>query len=286
MADAPSVPALFAFQPDEEVERGFLRVLGEMATHSRRFAASSQGTLAESIHGTRVVTKRLRASLWFGSSAFSAAAMKRAKVQLRKASHLLAAERELTVMRSQLERLARKTAKSADRKALRRLAHVHESRSVISAKPEQSLRQAGAIVLTTIKELKQEANGNARWPSSSKRLAKAFRASEKAGKKALRGDDPARFHDWRKRAKRLLYLLQLTQGDPNERMAKTIDRVDQLQDQLGAYHDAVIAQDRLRKYPSAEISRRLVRHGFRLLEKRKCRLRKKVRKIAGHLRRK
>ena len=286
MAAGPATPAPFAFRSGEKVERGFFRVLGEMAFHARRLARSSQETPGESVHGTRVLIKRLRALLWFASPAFSVAALYRAKAQLRKASRLLAAERELAVMRSHLELLARKTAKPADRKALLRLAHAPDRHATISENPEQSLRQAAAIVLTTIKELKQEANGNAPWPSSSERLVKAFRGSEKAGKKALRGEDPAQFHDWRKRAKRLLYQLQLTQGDPDERMAKTIDRVDQLQDQLGAYHDAVIAQDRLRKYPPAEISQRLVRHGVRLLEKRKRRLRKKVRKNARHLKRK
>lgn len=286
MASGPAVPANCAFRSGEKVEWEFLRLLGEMAIRTTRLANLSEGNLPESVHGTRVLIKRLRALLWFASPAFSAMVFDRAKSHLRKASHLLAAVRELAVMRAHLEGLARKTSKPADRKTLLRLAHAPDSHPVISARPNQSLRQAAEIVLTTIKELKKAANGIARWPSSSGRVATAFRAFEKAGKKALRGDDPARFHDWRKRTKRLLYLLQLTQGEPDDRLAKTIDRVDQLQDQLGAYHDAVIAQDRLRKYPPAEISQRLVRHGVRILEKRMRRLRKKVRKIARHLKRK
>ena len=283
MTVGPAVSTPFAFQPGEEVERGFFRALEEMAIEGRRIEQMSHGTAAESVHGTRVLIKRLRALLWFASPAFSASALERPKTDLRKASHLLAAERELAVMRFQLEALARKTSKSADRNALLRLAHAQDSHSATFARPERSLRHAAAIVLTTIRELKQKTNGGSHWPSVSKRLAKAFRALEKAGKKALRGADPVQFHDWRKRAKRLLYQLQLTQDDGDKRTVQTIDRVDQLQQKLGDYHDAVIVQDCLQKYPPDEISTRLVRHSVHLLEKRKHRLRKKVRKIAGHI---
>ncbi|MEP6672564.1 MAG: CHAD domain-containing protein [Chthoniobacter sp.] len=284
MAVGPPVPTRFAFLPGEEVERGFIRVLGEIAIEGRRLAPSSHGTNAESVHSTRVLIKRLRALLWFASPAFSASALERPKSDLRKASHLLAAERELAVMRSHLEALARKTSKSADRKVLLRLADAQDNHADNSAKPEQLLRQAAAIVLTVIKVLKQQATGNSHWPSNSERLAKAFRASEKSGKRALRGEHAEQFHDWRKKAKRLLYQLQLAPGIPDERMVQTTIWVDQLQDELGDYHDAVVAQNRLRKFSPDEVSKRLVRQSVHLLEKRKRRLRKQVGKIARHIR--
>ncbi len=285
MTSPPSRLFPLAFHPDEKVARGFVRVLGEMVIQARILARPSRRTSVESVHDMRLLIKRLRALLWLASPAFASSALHQSKSRLREASHQLAAQRELVVMRAILEGLARETGKAADRKTLLRLAHAQSSQSAITAKVEP-LRQAAAIVLKTINELQLETKDNAHWPSPSERLAKAFRASEKAGKKALRGKDPAQFHDWRKRAKRLLYQLQLTHGDADKRMAKTIARVDQLQDKLGDYQDSVMAQDHLQKYPPGEIARRLVRQSVRLLEKRKHRLRKKVRKLARHLKNK
>lgn len=285
MTSPPSRLFPLAFHPDEKVARGFVRVLGEMVIQARILARPSRRTSVESVHDMRLLIKRLRALLWLASPAFAASALHQSKSRLREASHQLAAQRELVVMRAILEGLARETGKAADRKTLLRLAHAQSSQSAITAKVEP-LRQAAAIVLKTINELQLETKDNAHWPSPSERLAKAFRASEKAGKKALRGKDPAQFHDWRKRAKRLLYQLQLTHGDADKRMAKTIARVDQLQDKLGDYQDSVMAQDHLQKYPPGEIARRLVRQSVRLLEKRKHRLRKKVRKLARHFKNK
>ena len=285
MTSPPSRLFPLAFHPDEKVARGFVRVLGEMVIQARILARPSRRTSVESVHDMRLLIKRLRALLWLASPAFASSALHQSKSRLREASHQLAAQRELVVMRAILEGLARETGKAADRKTLLRLAHAQSSQSAITAKVE-SLRQAAAIVLRTINELQLETKDNAHWPSPSERLAKAFRASEKAGKKALRGKDPAQFHDWRKRAKRLLYQLQLTHGDADKRMAKTIARVDQLQDKLGDYQDSVMAQDHLQKYPPGEIARQLVRQSVHLLEKRKHRLRKKVRKLARHLKNK
>src|SRR3974390_1492550 len=113
----------FAFKPGEKVDRGFVRVLGRLAIQARRIRQHAHGNLSESIHNTRVLIKWLRALLWFASPALSSSEINRAKSHLRKAAHLLAAQRELDVMQSMLENLPRKTANSAHRKALARIAN-------------------------------------------------------------------------------------------------------------------------------------------------------------------
>jgi len=106
---------------------------------------------------------------------------------------------------------------------------------------------------------------------------------QKSGKKALTGDDATQFHNWRKKATRLLDQLQLTQAVPDKHMARTIKGVYKLQEKLGEYHDCVIAQDRLQKSLPIEVPPRVVRRAVDLLEMKKHHLRKKVRRIAKHI---
>jgi CHAD domain-containing protein len=135
-----SAPSRFAFHPDENIKRGFVRVLGQIAIQARRLTQHAHGTLAASVHDTRILIKYLRA-----------------------------------------------------------------------------------------------------------------------------------------------LQLQLTQAVPGKRMTGTIKRIDKLQEQLGDYHDCVIAQDRLQRSLPLEVPTLVVRRTVKFLEMRKGRLRKSVREIARHI---
>jgi CHAD domain-containing protein len=283
MNSPSSVPLPFAFQADEKVDRGFVRVLEELAIHARLLTQNPQGSLSESVHDARVLIKRLRALLWFAGSAFSLSELNRFKSHLRKASHLLAAQRDLVVMRTILEELSRKASKSSDRATLIRIAKTQDGAQASTGKPDRSLQNAIAIFLATIKQLSRISKSKLRWPSSSERLAQAFLDTAKSGKKALQSGNPVQFHDWRKKAKRLFFQLQLTQAVSGKRMTHTINQVDRLQEKLGDYHDSIIAESRLRKDLRGEISPRLARRSVKILEKRMHRLRKDVQKIARHI---
>jgi len=275
-------PSPFAFQPDEKVEQGFVRVLGQLEIQVRA-TADFHGPLSDSVHATRVLIKRLRALLWFARTVFPPTKWKRARARLRRAAHLLAAQRDLMVVRSILKKVAQKTSNSACRKTLARISRAPDDRQAVRQANEQSLREAVAILVATLQQMKRTAQLISRWPSPSHRLNRAFSVAKKSAKKALRGDDPAQFHDWRKKAKRLLYQLQLTQGRPGGAMRRLIKRVDRLQQNLGDYHDSVVAEERLRKSPPDEVPPPVVQHGVMLLEKRRQRLRKEARKIARQI---
>jgi len=283
MTSMPSTPSPFVFWHDEKVGQGFVRVLGALAIHTRLLTRNASGTLAESVHEVRVSIKRLRALLWFARPALSLAESKRLKSHLRKASHLLAAQRDFVVMRSILEKLSGKIGKSSERATLIRIAHAQDGEQAGNGIPGQSLQKAIAILLTTIEQLERKAKSKPRWPTSSDRLAQAFLAVEKSAKKARHSEVPAKFHDWRKKAKRLLFLLRLTQAISGKHMTQTIDWVDKLQEKLGDYHDSNIARDRLRKGFPGKIPPQIMIHGVKLLEKRMHRLRTKVWKIAQRI---
>ncbi len=271
----------FAFRPGKKINREFIRVLGQMADHAR--APARPADVSESIHETRVLIKRFRALLWFANQTLPAIALKQAKSRLQQASHLLAPQRDLAVMRDTWSKLAENAWKRRDRKTLARISHASSSQAV-DEKCERLLRQALDILLGTLTRVTQSAKTCTQWPTFSNRQTKALQAAKKAGKKALHGGNAVQFHNWRKKMKRLFHQLQLTHAAPGHRMARMIERVDKLQGELGDYHDSVVAQDHLRKNPPAPMSKALVNRSIKLLEKRKKRLREKTRKLAKRIR--
>jgi len=273
----------FAFHPHETVGKGFTRILEQMASLAVVVAQDSQGKLSDSVHNTRVLIKRLRALLWFASPTISPSKMNRAKASLQKASHLLATHRDLVVTRAILQMLSRKTSNLAYRKKLIQLSNQSTDTPATHAKTVQALLQAAAILLKTIKTLKRHLRNHSHWPIASKRVSQAFHATKKAGKRALKSDNPAQFHVWRKRAKRLLYLLHLTQGAPDRGTSPLIARIDEIQAKLGDYHDSVVVEDHFRKNPPDGATPLLIRHSVKLLETRKHHLREDVQMIARHI---
>jgi CHAD domain-containing protein len=184
-------------------------------------------------------------------------------------------------MRSTLEKIAQRAANPTDRKALVHLADDSTGHKVTISQDNHSLRQAADILQQTVKQITQGIRIIDRWPSVTNRLSQAVRATKKSGKKALQSGDPGQFHEWRKKAKRLLYLLQLTQEHPGKRMLRSIRQVDELQETLGSYHDCLMVQERLKKNPPPHCSSGFLKISWQLLEKRKGRLQTEIIKIAG-----
>ena len=270
----------FAFHPHETVEKGFMRILKQMAALAVVVAQPSKGKLSDSVHNTRVLIKRLRALLWFASPTISQSKMNRAKASLQKASHLLATHRDLVVTRSILQMLSRKTSNRTYRKKLIEISNESTDTPATYAKTVQALLQAAAILLETIKTLERHLEKHSHWPTAAKRVSQAFVATKKAGKRALKSHGPAQFHEWRKKTKRLLYLLQLTQIFLDTRTSRLIAKVDEIQAKLGDYHDSVVVQDHFQKNPPDGATPLLIIHSLKLLETRKHHLREEVQTIA------
>ncbi len=285
MAASIAVPPFLVFHPNEAAAEGFVRILEQLAGRAAGIVPRSPRKLADSVHNARVLIKRLRAYLWFAKPAFSSSEMTQAKSSLQRASHLLAAQRDLVVTRSILQMLSRKTHNLPYRKTLIRLSRNSTGTAIIHGKTVQTLRHVAAILHETIKEMEAHVKSHSQWPVTSYRMTQAFHATKKVGERALKHDDPGQFHVWRKRAKRLLYLLQLTQTAPCKRTARLLERVDELQEKLGDYHDSVVVQDHLQKEAPDKATPQLVRHSVNLLEKRKRHLREDVREIAKQINR-
>ncbi len=260
-------------------------MLGEISAGAEVLTRRSPEPAGELIHEGRLLIKRVRALLWFARPALASPAYTRARERLRKAAALLADQRDLAVTHATLQELARKRSHNArDRAALAQIFRSLVRHSIAGEAPEKALRQmlqkAVKILRQSVEEITRSAAGRAAWPPPSERLAEASRAMRQAGKKARRTMKDADFHEWRKKAKRLLYQLELTQAGPGRKMARAMKRAAKLQDSLGAHHDGVVVEERLRRTPPLSPSERRV---LVLLEKRKARLRKKACRIARRI---
>jgi len=279
----PTPPLAYAFQPQEKIRDGFVRVLRKISARGLSLTYSHEPT-DELIHEGRLLIKRARALLWFARPALALSTYARARARLRTAAGLLADQRDLAVTQATLEQLAREASNTRDRAALAQIFRSIVRNSPVGEAPKKTLRQAlqkaVKVLLQSVDKIKRSATDRAAWPSPSERMAEAFRAMREAGKKARHTGKDTDFHEWRKKSKRLLYQLELTRSEPGRRMARAMKRIEKLQDNLGAYHDAVVVEDRLRRmlpFPSS------ARRVLCLLEKRKTRLRKKACKIPRRL---
>ncbi len=279
----PSPPLAYTFRPQEDVRNGFGRLLTAISRRGRGLERHARRPLGDAIHELRLLIKRARALLWFARPALRPSAYTRAKTRLRKAAQLLAGQRDLTVTKSTLEDLNAQAAKARDRTAL---AHAlrHTALNASGAAQERSLRsafkKAVEILDRSVNEIKRSVAAHSEWLPPADRLKKAFHATRKAGKKARATGKDVDFHTWRKKAKRLLYQLELTQSEPRRRMSQIMKQVTKLQDSLGSYHDCVVVENHLRQMLPLSAAERRVAN---LLGKRKAHLRKKARKITRQL---
>jgi CHAD domain-containing protein len=235
-------PLSYAFHSDEKISRGFLRILGEISREADILAHASQRPIADLIHEERLLIKRTRALLWFARPALTKVSYQKAKTQARKAAGLLAAQRDFTAMQITLGKLARKTSKNLFKKLLAKT----EAGRMSELPLRKTFRKSVKILLDAIEDLKHSAATQAKWPSVSRRVEQAFHAMRKAEKRARRRKSNSDFHEWRKKSKLLLYLVELAHPKPTRRFAHRLKRVAKLQEKLGAYHDCVVVESRFR----------------------------------------
>ncbi|MEJ0001526.1 MAG: CHAD domain-containing protein [Verrucomicrobiota bacterium] len=257
----------------------FARVLRTIAAQARRLTEKNREATEEAVHEVRLMVKRVRALLWFAQPVLAKAQVKALKTELRRTAHLLAAHRDLHAAQVTLKRLAEKAGKDRARAAVENASRAltrHENGAAANSS-QDSLRAAGKVLCAAVDTFTAEVERVEKWPSTGKRTAKAFRSARRAGRKAQRTREDLDFHDWRKKTKRLLFLLELRDAEPSDGEKRLVKHVDALQSTLGDDHDCVVTAQQL---PTAEAPRDDARLVVKLLRKRQGRLRRKTRKLA------
>jgi CHAD domain-containing protein len=277
----PDISFPYAFSLKRKTGGEFGRVLRQISARLGKLGKARPDDDTETVHEIRTTIKLLRTLLWFAKPALAPGMRGRARVELQNAAELLAARRDLTAMQLALKSLAEET------DAPQRHEVIHRAGALLAAdapkiKTGALLRQrneALSRVQKTIRLLIPAAAAGSSWKSPKKRLKKARALTNRAQK--IAGDDPTpeHLHEWRKKAKRLLYLLQLFHPRPKGKMKCAIEKVDELQHLLGDHHDTVVLREHLARHHRGHATAAF----FELMEERLQRLQKKARKVARKL---
>ncbi len=242
----------YALRQGEAMRPGLLRILKSMGERARALAAKPDRDVTDSIHELRTLIKRLRAYLWLIGPVLGKARLARSNEALRQAAQSLSPARDVQAVKSALSQAAVLESPPAKRQSL---AQVSPAMAGSEAGREKSLVafapvKLSAATLTQIvaETIAQAKRSRAKWPLPEDRVVRALRSMRKAEKRTRQADDASLIHDWRKKTKRLFYLLQLTERLPEMDAGDAIKRVDKLQDLLGNHQDAVVAENYLRKH--------------------------------------
>jgi CHAD domain-containing protein len=256
----------------------FARVLRRISSRAQSLSHDGRFSAEEAIHEVRLLIKRVRALLWFARPSLARTVESEAKMQLRKAAQLLAGQRDIQAAQTTFEQLLKEVESERARKVLEKATSTLRARNGVPGEHDRDkVEKAVKVLCCELDEFAQAVERSAKWPSVARRTAKAFRAMRKTGHKARRSREEADFHAWRKKAKRLLYLLEMRNGDAGRREQILLKRVKKLQSTLGDEHDCSVAELQIPAPPDARTATRAV---SKLLAARQRRLRKKSLKLA------
>lgn len=278
----PEISFPYKFSLKRKTGAEFGRVLRQISVRLGKLRKARPGDDTETVHEIRTTIKLLRTLLWFAQPALAPTTLAFAKIELKNAARLLAPRRDLTAMQSALKSLAEEADTPKKREVIHRtgaLLAAHAPKTT----PGGLLRQrneAIALVQKTVRLLIHAAAAGSSWKSPKKRLKKAWAAADRAQKAAEDNPTPVHLHEWRKKVKRLLCLLQLFHPKPKGKKKRAIEKVDDLQHHLGDHHDTVVLHEHLPRHHPAHAADPAFQPLFALLEARLKRLQKKAEKVA------
>lgn len=240
-----------------EVVRAFLcaqisaLLAGDRALHSDDLTDPDE--IAGVVHDTRVATRRIRSALKVYGTLFDAERTAHLDAELSWYQDLLGDDRDAAVQRSNLA--AAVAALPEDLKLGSAPARIGESLTADETDAHTTLLKA--IDSARYRALLAEATDIADLPpllpdaraADIKDLArKAERRAAKLLRRGLEHDDDGKLHHARRAIKRARYAAELARPLVGEGATKrTLARYQRAQDVLGAYQDAVVAADRLRR---------------------------------------
>jgi CHAD domain-containing protein len=274
-------PDTFTLSWHKKSAESFAHILRRIAERASSLSSDKRFSAEQVIHEVRLLIKRVRALLWFARPSVARTIEAEARTQLRKASELLAGQRDIKAAQTTFEKMLEEIDSTTGRQALEKTSlALRKQDSALEADERKNIGEAVKLLCNELDDFAQAVEKSGKWPSVTKRTEKAFRVMRKSGKKARRTQANADFHAWRKKTKRLLYLLEMRNGDATHREKELLERVYKLQATLGDDHDCVIAAQQL---PVPKKSHGVTRAVTKLLGERQRRLRKKSGKIARRI---
>lgn len=206
---------------------------------------------AEPVHQVRVAARRLRSTVSLFAPYISAIKPKITDQQLSWLGHQAGAVRDLDV----LEKLLRKRAKKLDLQISTHLEPLFEDLRLRRAKAAENLarvlasrrykslvaRLSAPIAITTRSDV---AFGSVAGELFAPMLKSVTRAGEQMHEKPTSDD----LHHLRKRAKGARYALETMQAIDEKQLGSVLKGLEELQDLVGGYHDAVLARNWINEF--------------------------------------
>ena len=218
-----------------------------IAFHVRSLIAqvpAAQKGEAEPVHQVRVAARRLRSAVRLFAAYISAIKPKETDARLKWLGQQAGAVRDLDV----LEGLMQKRAKKLDAPVAKDLEPLFEELRVRRAKAAQNLatslasRRYKELVARLSAPIAITTQGDAAFGSVAADLfAPMLKAMMRAGHKMPEEPSPEDLHRLRKRAKGSRYALETMLAIDEKRLGSVLKSLEDLQDLVGGYHDAVVA---------------------------------------------
>lgn len=275
--------SLMVSKPAAEIVHGWT----EMAWSPGSASLARPRTKAEELHQIRLAIKKLRAMLRLVRPAAGKSFCQERDRQLRSAAKLLSVARDASV--------APKTLRWAEKKVCRKK-HRHTFKIVrqrfhpqVNPMRDYASRRAAAVkvIETTVCETEQALQpwrqGGPGWEVLETSWIRQYRKNQSWMRRAFESGRDKDFHQWRKHVKYFFYQTQLLSAARAGTTAKSMHRLDRLQEQLGRYHDLTVLKDLLLKNPAEYGGKKPVRDVAHQIDQQKKRFRKHCQKLGKKL---
>jgi len=230
----------------------------------------------EAVHGTRKEIKKLRATLRLSQSAITKKDFRRVAKLLREAANELAPPRDAFIKAKTLRDLARHFKGQVVPSTTRQAGAIFRAgldAEIKGFREKRTERRVETILRNVGKEWEGlEVKGKG-WKTLAPAINSAYRQGRSAYQTALRDGLPESFHEWRKRAKDLLYQVNLLRPVWPEQMDALGNELETLTECLGDDHDLMVLGEALEKQSNGTTDRRKMEALHGLIEQRQRELR-------------
>jgi CHAD domain-containing protein len=266
----------YRFNTAESVPDNVRRIASEEIEFAISHLRKSGGTdRVKDIHEARKAIKRLRALLrlvrpqlgrWF----------RRENRALRDVGHSLSDLRDASILLDTFDGLPKDSGDSKRLEPLRSGLQRQKRAKEQAVNTQEILRGAAD-------NLRKAGERVAEWPLDSdgfeaiaEGLGTEYRDGRKAMSRAIKANDSLLYHEWRKRAKNLLFHVRLLANVIPETLERREKQLHQLETALGDDHNLLILRQHLDSHPKGFGGKKVVQHSLHLVGARETELRTKA----------
>jgi CHAD domain-containing protein len=266
------IPSNISLHRHETLRAGLLRVVDVLADSVTERSAHPSLNGDESVHLVRTTIKRLRALLRLIRPAVNPAFFNNENARLRSAAGLLSFARDAEVARETLKKLL--VSNHSDEDAVRSVLSGFEKQVELPNDLDLTMAEVRRRLEKTRRNFHRLKLRGTEREILEAGLRSVYRQGRERMKVAIEQGQDSAFHRWRIRAKNLYYELEFLESVWPSQLHRLIERLAELQDQIGLDHDVAILRARLNKSPEGFGDRETVQRVVGCLDRQTGKLRR------------